>query len=245
MENEEQWKPLLLENKTQQDEERRIVRRMLMEEENEEKKERKETEEEKEKKKLLRLHKYLAAPFFLHGQEKLRLPPPVSSARVESIEADIAEEIKVGILNYRHTNFMKYRWLPQMTTVLRNGLITMEYEQLTGIANPVGLNAWKGDVSLQVEPNSSFVGQPLCFCYSDMKRIRHYIIDHFDFHKHKSKQAAYGIAAYVCPHYGNVCSVWVYLALVVPLVEKESTKMKGAEGGPKLGSGMPVIKRKW
>lgn len=188
---------------------------------------------------------YPIRPFFEVGLDKIRIPTPVSSARVEALEKEIYIELKVGILNWRHTRYMKTGWLPEMDAHLRNGLITYEYQDLTGIPNPLGLTAWKSDVSRVIPQGCNFVGIPIHFCYADPKKIRHYIIDHFDLHSHKSKNAKFSFGTYVCAHYGNVSSVWVYVALVTPVKEEEATKRKGASGGPKVGAGMPTIKRKW
>jgi hypothetical protein len=84
-----------------------------------------------------------------------------------------------------------------------------------------------------------FVGEPVRFCYTDVKKIRHYIMEHFEFHKSPARVATYAFGVYVCPHYGGFCTVWVYVAQMTPLVETEEKARKGVDMGPMLVPGMP------
>ena len=161
------------------------------------------------------------------------------------MERQIYEELKVGVLNWRHTRYMRTQWNTRLDPVLRNGLITYEYEAFTGIRNPLGINAWKADVTRGVNASMRFVGITIQFCYTDAHRIRHYVMDHFDLHKHPSRHAEYSFGAYVCAHYGSVCSVWVYVALMTPVREDANDKDKGGDGQPALNTGIPLIKRIW
>jgi hypothetical protein len=71
---------------------------------------------------------YPHTPFFEQGAQKLRIPTPLSTALVERLEVDIHEELKAHFVMYRSKVYLGYRWLPEIESKLREGLIVMEFE---------------------------------------------------------------------------------------------------------------------
>ncbi|KAK2952540.1 putative tRNA uridine 5-carboxymethylaminomethyl modification enzyme GidA [Blattamonas nauphoetae] len=189
---------------------------------------------------------YPIKPFYPVNADKLRLAPAISGARAEMLEQKLYAEIRTQFINYRHPKHLLYGWNTDMDILLRNGLIAMEFQEMTGIKNEKGINAWKADIARQIQPGQLFRCQPVQFCFSDVKRIRQYLMQKFDFHKTQSPSVKYSFGVFVCPQLGGCNSVWVCLGMEIPSKdEKLGEKKKVEPKGRKNMTGMSNIKRKW
>jgi hypothetical protein len=178
--------------------------------------------------------------------QRVYIPTPISSARLEILEGSIYDELHASFLNYRHTELLKTGWFTDLDVTLRNGLIMMEFQDLTGLRNDAGVAAWQADVVRQVPLGFRFRGQPFNFCFTDPRRIRHEIMEKFDYHKCPSTQARFSFGTYACGQYGGVVSVWVYVGLVTPAKEDQSSGNGViSRSAPKANTGMPILKRDW
>ncbi|KAK2961356.1 hypothetical protein BLNAU_3802 [Blattamonas nauphoetae] len=205
-----------------------------------------EKDEEEEAKGFQPVREYPIEPFFETGTEKVRIPPAMSMSKAEQLEKIIYDEIKIGYVNYRNFNHIPIQFDRPIEPVLRNGLMALEYEEVTGIPNPRGIAAWHADISLKVSDGFHFVGVPIHFCYTEPKRIRKYIMATFDFHKTESKSVKYSFAVYISPQVGGISSVWTYVAMICP-ADEQITKKDQLSSNKVIANitGMKQIKRKW
>lgn len=177
---------------------------------------------------------------------KLGNKSPISSARIEVLERSIADELRASVLAFRQANFLKTEWNFGLEHILRSGLITLEYQEMTGIANPLGLAAWRADVVRGVEAGWACAVRGFHFASSDPKHIRRTVLARSAFHCTRSRHPRYSFGVYVCAHYGGVSSVWVAVGLTTPAgEEEEGEEQAGTHSGVPAATGMPVVKRKW
>ena len=75
-------------------------------------------------------------------------------------------------------------------------------------------------------PDAKFIGRPLTFSLIDSDEVVDYITTKYDYHKNGHKEAVFGIAVQCFPHYGAVCSTWVYVGCITPHASKGRKKKK-------------------
>eukprot|EP00762_Andalucia_godoyi_P004171 ANDGO_06281.mRNA.1 Rabphilin-1 len=110
-------------------------------------------------------------------------------------------------------------------------LIAVHLKALRSEADKYDFEYWRGKLMQRLPGGYEFEGVPISFSYTDHKRIRRYIMEHFDYHEDSDEKINFLLAVHVTPYANSVSSVWVFIAKMwetVTTADKTEDAQNGA-----------------
>eukprot|EP00003_Mantamonas_plastica_P031884 TRINITY_DN844_c1_g1_i4.p1 TRINITY_DN844_c1_g1~~TRINITY_DN844_c1_g1_i4.p1 ORF type:complete len:959 (+),score=365.48 TRINITY_DN844_c1_g1_i4:2563-5439(+) len=147
------------------------------------------------------------------------LGPAIRGGRLEALESTVYMEVCAGVTAWRHGEHMETEVLHEMREVLKEGLEYMELKKVSYDPEDYDpkIAAWQGKISVACPPKHKFKGVPLCFFYTDAKKIRKVLMNKFDFHREDDANCKFAFGVHVAPYPGGVAAVWIYYCVMVPV----------------------------
>ncbi|KAJ5074351.1 centrosomal protein of 76 kda [Anaeramoeba ignava] len=168
--------------------------------------------------------------------EPSRIRPKVPAGRIDLMAYQLQSEIVAAYKNWRHGNHMRTYFHPKLPGVMKHLLYYYEMQALGKLdsSGHKDLLIWKGKLTAAAPVGYSFVGVPLNFNYTDNKKIIKFLFEKFDYHTEVNPDVCFACSVYIKSYFNSVCSVWVFIAKMVPKpkekkkeeTKKEETKKK-------------------
>jgi len=149
------------------------------------------------------------------------MPP----AAVASTEANLLDEIQMGVNNIRSGSNKRTTWDSRMSPIIANWLEAKEEMKVNATLDSKSAEAkGKGDklrkrIIRTVPANNHLMGTPVCFCTTDVQYIRKYLLNEFTYHEaHDEKFLRFVAAVKIVPYPNYINAVWVFLGNYEPVM---------------------------